>query len=182
LLETVEAEAQKNSRDAKEFASLEPNSWNWKPSQTEWSIAECLEHLALSQAAFKPIVSRALERGRERFHVISHPTYRPTWMGSWLIRHVSPESPKKLTAPKVFRPSATSAIWGSLERFLREQEEFLTFVRHSAGIDYNKLRLRSPVTPLIRYSLADAFVVIVVHAQRHLLQARRVRSVPGFPE
>jgi hypothetical protein len=135
----------------------------------------------MSQAAFKPIVNRALERGRERFHVSSHPAYQPTRMGGWLIRHVSPEAAKKLKAPKVFRPAAASTISGSLDRFLREQEEFLSFVRRSDGIDYNKVRLRSPVTPLVRYSLADAFVVIVVHAQRHLLQARRVQSAPGFP-
>jgi nucleoid-associated protein YejK len=98
-----------------------------------------------------------------------------------LIRHVSPESPKKLTAPKAFRPAGASAISGALDRYLREQEEFLNFVRQSAGIDYNRVRLRSPVTPLVRYSLADAFVVIVVHAQRHLQQARRVRATSGFP-
>ena len=181
LLETIESEAQKNSREAKEFTSLSAPSLNWKPSQTEWSIAECLEHLSMSEAAFKPIVIRALERGRGRFRVASPPAYQPTWIGAWLIRHVSPESPKKLTAPKAFRPSTTSAISGSLDRFLREQEEFLNFVRQSAGIDYNKVRLRSPVTPLVRYSLADALVVVVVHAQRHLQQARRVRSAPAFP-
>jgi hypothetical protein len=95
LLETIESEAQKNSREAKEFASLGLNAWNWRPSQTEWSIAECLAHLATSQAAFKPIVSRALERGRWLFHVSSHPAYQPTWMGAWLIRQVSLESLKK---------------------------------------------------------------------------------------
>lgn len=181
LLKVIESEAQKNSRDAKEFASLSAQSLNWKPSQTQWSIAECLEHLAMSEAAFTPIVSRALERGQSRFRVASPPAYQPTWMGAWLIRYVLPESPKKLKAPKVFQPSGASAISGSLDRFLKEQDAFLNFVRQSAGIDYNKVRLRSPVTPLVRYSLADAFVVVVVHAQRHLQQARRVRSAPAFP-
>jgi len=60
--------------------------------------------------------------------------------------------------------------------------EFLDFVRGSTGIDYNKTRLRSPVTPLMRYSLADAFVITVLHGQRHLAQARRVREMPEFPE
>jgi hypothetical protein len=32
----------------------------------------------------------------------------------------------------------------------------------------------------MRYSLADAYVVTVVHGQRHLAQARRVRDTPGF--
>jgi hypothetical protein len=33
----------------------------------------------------------------------------------------------------------------------------------------------------MRYSLADAFVVVVVHNQRHLAQARRVRELTNFP-
>ena len=61
------------------------------------------------------------------------------------------------------------------------QLNFLEFVRETNGIDYNKTRLRSPVTPLMRYSLADAFVITVVHGQRHLAQARRVREMSGFP-
>ena len=176
LLELVESEAQRNSATAKEFASLDQSLLNWKPSSNQWSIAECLEHLAISMAAYKPILNRARTHGRERFPAVSAPPYRPTWMGGWLIRHVSPDSPKKLTAPRVFRPAGVSSISGSLDRFIKEQDEFMKFVRESVGVDYNKIRLRSPVTPLVRYSLADAFVVIVVHAQRHLLQAQRVRS------
>jgi hypothetical protein len=33
----------------------------------------------------------------------------------------------------------------------------------------------------MRYSLADAFVVTVLHGRRHLAQARRVRETSGFP-
>ena len=181
LVKTVEFEAEMNSRNAAEFASLNNAELNWKPSAGEWSIAECLEHLALSEAAFKPIISRAVAHGRDRFPAATVPRYQPTWMGGWLIRHVSPESPKKLVAPKVFRPAAASAIGGALDRFLKEQTEFIKLVREVAGVDYNRVRLRSPVTALVRYSLADALVVNVVHAQRHLLQARRVRSAAGFP-
>ena len=101
-------------------------------------------------------------------------------MGGWLIKYLLPESTRKVTAPKIFRPTS-SEIDRALEKFLAQQEKFLEFVRASKGIDYNKTRLRSPVTPLIRYSLAYAYVVTVVHAQRHLAQARRVREDPGFP-
>ena len=91
-----------------------------------------------------------------------------------------PVTGRNLPAPKVFRPSQ-STIVDPLGIFLKQQETFLHFVRASDGVDYNKVRLRSPVTPLMRYSLADAFVVTVVHGWRHLAQARRVREMSGFP-
>jgi hypothetical protein len=175
-LDTVVSEAERNSREAQSFASLGKDSLQWKPSANQWSIAECLEHLAMAEGAFKPIVIGALARGRQRFPAVSAPPYRPTWMGAWLIRHVSPDAPGKLTAPKVFRPSVASGLSHAVDHFLSEQQQFVKLVQQASGVDYNKVRLRSPVTALIRYSLADAFVVNVVHGQRHLLQARRVLS------
>ena len=91
-----------------------------------------------------------------------------------------------VTAPAPQRPSEQrklelGPINDPLERFLKQQQTFLGFVKDARGIDYNKTKLRSPVTPLMRYSLADAFVITVVHGWRHLAQARRVRETPGFP-
>jgi hypothetical protein len=103
-------------------------------------------------------------------------------MGGWLARHVAPEAPRKLRAPKMFRPAEASNIRDSLQMFLAEQNKFIDFVRQCNGVDYNKTRIRSPVTPLMRYSLADAFVITVLHAQRHLEQARRVRESTQFPQ
>jgi hypothetical protein len=79
------------------------------------------------------------------------------------------------------RPSQSPVIENALEKFLAQQGEFLRFVREAKGLDYNKTRLRSPVTPLMRYSLADAFVGTVVDGWRHLAQARRMSETEGFP-
>jgi hypothetical protein len=102
-------------------------------------------------------------------------------IGGWLIQNAGPEVKRKFRAPKVFRPADSSNVQNALQAFLDSQKRFLTFVNDSNGLDYNKTRLRSPVTPLMRYSLADAFVVVVVHNQRHLAQARRVRELTNFP-
>ena len=181
LLETVVAEGEKNSVAARELVNqLNDAQLNWKPSPDSWSIAQCLEHLTVSTEKFGQYFTRAIAQGREKRTTESAPAYRPSFMGGWLIRHLLPEVTRKMSAPKILRPAA-SQIDHALEKFLTEQEKFLEFVRTSKGIDYNKTRLRSPVTPLVRYSLADAYVLTVVHGQRHLAQARRVRDTPGFP-
>ena len=183
LLNTIIAEAEKNSDTARKLTSgLTEAQLNWKPSAEQWSIAQCLEHLAVATKGFENYFNSALERGRENFPATGPPAYRPSILGGWLAKYVSPEAPRKLSAPKIFRPAESSDIPGSLEKFLGEQTKFLDFVRRCSGIDYNKTRLRSPVTPLMRYSLADAFVITVLHGQRHLAQARRVREMPEFPK
>jgi hypothetical protein len=182
LLHTIVAEAEHNSGVARQLVSgLSEAQLNWKPAPDKWSIAQCLDHLAVTSKKFDSYFVDALARGRKNWPVSSAPAYRPSWMGGWLIKQVTPETGRNLPAPKVFRPSESSTIQGALESFLKQQERFLAFVRETAGVDYNKTRLRSPVTPLMRYSLADAFVVTVVHGQRHLAQARRVHEMSDFP-
>ena len=181
LLNTIVSEAEKNSDAARNVtADLTEAQLNWKPSPDQWSIAQCLEHLAVATRGFDPYFVAALKRAQSKSPTANPPAYQPTKMGGWLARHVAPDSPRKLRAPKRFRPADASAIHGSLQMFLDEQQNFIDFVGQCHGVDYNKTRLRSPITPLVRYSLADAFVITVVHAQRHLAQARRVRELPQF--
>lgn len=182
FLQTIAAEAARNSDAARQLVSgLSEDQLNWKPAPDKWSIAQCLDHLAVTSSKFGPYFTSALARARQKWPVTSPPSYRPTFVGGWLIKQVTPETGRNLPAPKVFRPSESSNIHAALESFLEQQERFIKFVRETDGVDYNKTRLRSPVTPLMRYSLADAFVVTVVHGQRHLAQARRVRETSGFP-
>lgn len=182
FLETVVARANENSAAARTLVmDLTAAQLNWTPSAEQWSIAQCLEHLAVATKGFEKYFTATLEQARNNRQVTSPPKYKPSLVGGWLAKQVSPEAVRKLPAPKIFRPGNSSAIQGSLESFLNEQDRFIDFVQRSQGIDYNKTRLRSPVTPLIRYSLADAFVITVLHGQRHLGQGRRVREMPQFP-
>lgn len=182
LLPAVIAETEKASDEASTLVTgLSEAQLNWKPATDRWSIAQCLDHLAVASEKFGPYLTAAIAHGREKYPVTLAPGYQPTWMGGWLIKQLLPETTRRVPAPKIFRPTETEPIHGALEHFLKQQAEFLRLVRQAEGLDYNKTRLRSPVTPLMRYSLADAFVIITVHGQRHLAQARRVLETPSFP-
>lgn len=182
LLETIKAETEKISNDARQLVDgLSEEQLNWKPDPERWSIAQCLDHVALANAKFGPYLSGAIARGHEKRPISGAIAYKPTLVGGWLARQLVPEATKKMSAPRIFRPSEASAIQNALEQFLQQQQELLRFVADAEGVDYNKTKLRSPVTSLMRYSLADAFVITVVHGQRHLAQARRLRETSGFP-
>jgi hypothetical protein len=182
FLQTVDAEAKKNSEQARSLAgTLSATQLSWTSAPDRWSVAQCLDHLAATSKAFEPYLTAAINRGRDKWPIHSPIPYRPSLVGGWLIRQVVPEATRKVPSPKVFRPSQLPVIENVLEKFLRQQAEFLRFVWEAEGLDYNRTRLRSPVTPLMRYSVADAFVVTVVHGWRHLAQAQRMIENPGFP-
>jgi hypothetical protein len=183
LLNQVIAASERNNDIARGVtADLSEAQLNWKPSAEQWSIAQCLEHLTIATNQFDQYFKPTLEQARRRPRVNDPPAYKPSLIGGWLAKVVDPATTRKARAPKVFRPAAGSNIIQSLESFLDAHTKFIDFVQECAGVDYNKARLRSPVTPLIRYSLADAFVITVLHGQRHLAQARRVREMPEFPQ
>lgn len=180
---TIATETARNDAEAVKLAAdLTESQLNWKPAADKWSIAQCLDHLAVSSAEFNSLFTEAITRGLRKWPVKDATTYRPSMVGGWLIKQIVPENPRKVSAPKVFKPSDSSLIQGALEKFLKQEELFLGFVQQAKGLDYNKTRLRSPVTALMRYSVADAFVITVVHGRRHLAQARRVSAESNFPK
>jgi hypothetical protein len=48
-------------------------------------------------------------------------------------------------------------------------------------LDLGRIIISSPVTPVVTYSLLDAYRVIAVHEARHFQQAKRVTEESGFP-
>ncbi|HEX5704222.1 MAG TPA: DinB family protein [Pyrinomonadaceae bacterium] len=182
FIRTIVSEAKKNNATASELVrGLTQQQLNWKPDAKQWSIAQCLEHLAVTSRQFNSYFRQLIESARLKWPTNGAIPYRPSLVGGWLIKQVVPETTRKVPAPKVFKPSDSSSIQDPLGLFLKQQEEFVRFVHDSEGVDYNRARLRSPVTPLMRYSLADAFVVTIVHGYRHLAQANRIKAMPNFP-
>src|SRR5256885_9786373 len=143
LLATVASESEKNNDAARAVASdLTEAQLNWKPSPEQWSIAQCLEHLAITSGKFDNYFSSVVERARKKRPVTNAPAYKPSVVGGWLARQVNPDGGRKLPAPKVFRPSEVSNIHTPLGLFIDQQMKFIDFVRQCDGIDYNKTRLR----------------------------------------
>ena len=104
FLQTIAAEAAKNSDAARQLVSgVRQAQLNWKPAPDKWSIAQCLDHLAVASSKFVPYFTTALARARKKWPVASSPSYRPTLIGGWLIKLVVPEAERNLTAPKVLR-------------------------------------------------------------------------------
>ena len=69
-----------------------------------------------------------------------------------------------------------------LERYRAGQDVMVGLVSDAAGVGLNRTRLASPVSPLLRINLGDAFSVCLAHGRRHMDQIRRLRSLPDFPK
>jgi hypothetical protein len=149
----------------------------WRPNQDAWSVAECLDHLAIANRvylrAMEPVAERALMRGSTR-----RGPAKPGMIGSWFIRTLEPPvKPRFRTrAPQRIRPRQAPSLGDAFAQFLASHDEVRAFLRRYAQIDLAGARFPNPLVRGIRFSLATGLHVIAAHERRHLWQARRVRG------
>jgi DinB superfamily len=159
--------------------ALSPEQLNWKPSESEWSVGQCLDHLCVVNDVYLPPIASSLA-GRPSETV---PEITPGWFGRWFIRNYIEPSPatKRAKAPRKIAP-ASQVDGFMLERFLTGNRNVRDLIRRAANYDVNRIRFTNPFVYLIRFTVGTGLEIIVRHQRRHLLQAERVKARPGFPQ
>lgn len=165
-------------RDARALVTgLSERSGAWRPDANSWSVAECLDHLAVANRvylrAMQPVAERTLMQGRRR-----RGPAQPGVIGRWFIRTLEPPvtSRFKRVAPERIRPRRAPSLGDSIGQFLASHDEVRAFLRRYADIDLAGARFPNPFVRGIRFSLATGVHVIAAHERRHLWQASRVRQ------
>jgi uncharacterized damage-inducible protein DinB len=161
------------------FGNSSPAQLNWQPAPGSWSIAQCLDHLIRINSLYFPLLT-ALRSGRaqptfwERYSPLSKV------LGKLLIGSLRPEHRKKLKTSPQAQP-VTSEVADILDRFAQHQAELIDHLRAiPREIDRERTIVTSPLRRWVTYSLDDCLTILVVHEQRHVLQARRVLEAgPG---
>ena len=152
---------------------LTPLQLNWSRSPAEWSVGQCLEHLAMANEVYLRAMSRSLE-GR-RAGLVEE--IAPGWFGRLFIRTVIEPSPKmrRWRAPKKIRPGAQvpSTV---LDRFHATNRAIREFMQRARDYDVNRIRFKNPFIGIIRFTVGTGLEVLWRHERRHLLQAERIRA------
>ena len=163
-------------RDARMLVSgLTETLGTWRPAPDSWSVAECLDHLAVANRvylrAMQPAAERALTQGRKR----SGPA-QPGVIGGWFVRMLEPpvKSRFKNKAHQSIQPRHGPSLADAIGQFLASQDEVRAFVRRYADVDLAGVRFPNPFIRGVRFSLATGLHVIAAHERRHLWQAWRV--------
>lgn len=168
------------------FDELSDEQLAWKPAPKIWSVAECFAHLVASAELYHPRIAEALDRVRDKEQGESEKGEQEPFKARWLQRRfiafVGPQSRSKLKAPKKFVPAVADVdVARVASDFFARQEELGELIRKADGCDLNRGKIVSPILRLLNFTLGEAFWMLTAHAQRHLLQAQRLRRTAGFP-
>jgi hypothetical protein len=181
-LDRLIASARTIADDARtSFGNLSAQQLNWKPSAERWSVAQCFDHLLVSNKGYLPIIE-SVRNGTKKTRFVERLPVLPGLAGKLLIKSLDPASTRKLKAPKSFQPAQSDVRSSIIDDFVAQQEQVIEGMKSTSHLDLEKIVITSPALSIVAYSLLDAYRVIVVHEQRHLQQAKRVTAEPAFPK
>src|SRR5579864_5478307 len=96
----------KSDREAERIiAGLSDAQINWRPRDTAWSIAQCLDHLARGNTTYAAALRAAVHDERAARRPRRGPI-RPGWFSRFFIRTLEPPPKRKLRAPRKIVPAS----------------------------------------------------------------------------
>ncbi len=144
----------------------------------KWSVAECLEHLNLYGDFYIPAIRDFISE-----HSDAHPRhyFQSGFWGNYFARSMKVNQKDDPTIKmKTFKdknPIGMTIDRSVLDRFIRQQENYLELLTLADRIDINLKGIPITITGLIRLRLGDALRFTIYHNERHWIQAERTKTV-----
>jgi hypothetical protein len=160
------------------YAGRPRASLGWLPAPGVWSVAECLQHLVITDGHYLELTRASLARARGTALQSAVTEVRGGPVAGWFVRQVGPDGKRRVQAPGVFQPGEVEVPEAVPESFLASQDRLVQLLDESLGFDLDRVRVPSPVSGIVRFRLGDVFRVICAHQRRHLDQAARIWNDP----
>lgn len=168
--------------DAEELsAPLSNRQFNWRSGAGHWSISECLTHLNVVDAQDIPSLVVEIERARKAGLLANGP-FRYGWLSRKFVQMNEPPVKLKVKAPKLYVPPPNRPKDQVMSEFLSIHDRLKELIGNSNGLDLARIKVGTPISKFVKFSLGQRFALITAHDRRHLWQAWQVRKHPGFPE
>ena len=161
------------------FGGLDASQLNWKPAADSWSVAQCLDHLITINSLYFPIFEK-MGSGRVVNTFLEKYSPLSGLFGRFLIKAMMPENPKKMKTSKKAYPSSSEIDGNIVERFAEHNRQLAGHIERIAPDVDLKTIITSPLAGFVTYSLDDCLTMLVVHEQRHVLQAKRLMTSGTF--
>lgn len=168
-------------KDFNNFSSLSEKQFNWKPSPKIWSIAECIEHLRVTNKLY--IVEFEKQFSLKQLATdCSKEQVKHKLFGKLIIKYVDPDNLKKVSTFPVFTPSKSNYTKDTLNSFIDLQNRFIRLISSTKDLDFNKYKMSSPASKLIKENFCDVIEIVRLHDRRHFLQAKKNTEHTNFPK
>ena len=158
----------------KSVKGLKEEHLNFKASPENWSIKECLQHIALAENNLWIIADAALKKTanpekKTEIKITDHQ-----------VLNMLTSRDKKFQAPESFKPikSNWKTTDETLDAFKDKRTDLIKYAKTTTD-DMRNHVLQMPVGHIDAYQM---LLYISAHTKRHTLQIEEVKANPAFPK
>jgi len=154
---------------------IDESNFNKRLSTGGWSVAECVDHLIITGKDYTRQIENGLKKAQKKKLILKGP-YRFSWIGKKFIKNIEPPVKRKFKVPARWTPESSLPFQKINDEYLALQDRYIELLHRSNGLDIMKVKLPSPATSLLRFSIYEMFHVNAAHQRRHLWQAGNVKK------
>lgn len=181
-MNAINSELEKISNNSKQvFGTLSSEQLNWKPNAESWSIGQCFEHLIITNILYFPAIQNVID-GNHRNNFFSKIPFSTNLISALMKNSLKPEQARKMKTFKVFEPSSSGVSPNIIGDFAENNRKLVEMFEACKNLEIDKIKIPEPLSPALNLRLDDAFEILLLHEQRHFLQAERVLQTEGFPK
>jgi hypothetical protein len=153
-------------------AGLSPAQWNFKPDEKTWSVAECAEHIAVSEDVIFGNIAKIVQAP-------AAPDQKSAVTDDFILKGVVDRS-HKFQAPEILRPTHRfNTPQEIVDHFKQSREHTIAYVRDTQ----DDLRGHFFDHPVLKTMDAYQWILLLsAHSQRHTAQLNEVKANPNFPK
>jgi hypothetical protein len=167
--------------EIKKLNLLSDAQLNWKPAENLWSIAECIEHLSITNQLYFDEIEKQFSEKQIACNDEETPV-KHRFFGKLIIKTVDPSNIKKTKTFSVFQPSKSFINKNSITKLIEIQKSLINLISSSVNLDTNRYSMSSPASKLVRENFSDVIEIIRLHNKRHLIQIEKLLNNDNFPK
>ncbi|MES2431977.1 MAG: DinB family protein [Bacteroidota bacterium] len=145
----------------------------WKQAPTSWSVLECIEHLNLYGDHYLPEIEKTIKNSKTEVET----EFKSGFLGNYFAKSMLPK--EKLNKMKTFKdknPLNANLDITAIDRFIVQQIKLIDLLDRARTVNLNKLKIKTSISPLLKFRLGDTFQFFINHIIRHLKQIERIQA------
>jgi hypothetical protein len=157
----------------KKVSGLSAEQLNFKPDQNAWSVAECVEHIAISENNLFAFCQMALQQPAD-------PSKRSeVKMTDEAIVKMITDRTSKVKTQEAFEPTGKfGSFEATLTEFKTKRDNNIKYV----GSTQDDLRNHYNDFPFGKIDAYQTILFMAAHSRRHTIQIEEVMNNPNFPK
>lgn len=151
---------------------------NLPEADKKWSMLQCTAHMSLSVKVYVQNIGNALKKNEMREG--TNYEFKSDWKADRFTRIIAPDAnaiiKNRMRTMKSMQPQKVLSKEATLQEFNDLHRQLLVLLEQSGQYDLNRIKVATALGPILKFRMGDAFRFVIAHAQRHVVQLKRIHQ------